>query len=131
MKIRPEAVDFNFEYTGSQYSANDAAENGFKQLTGEELQDRIVNKTFYGDYPMGYKFIADIYANGKTEGVNNIGTYDIGHWVIDRENHTMSIKWENGWMDSVTRAYDVNGSIEFYDFATGQWRTTFKKSIAW
>lgn len=25
-----------------------------------------------------------------------------------------------------TRAYDVNGPVEFYDVKTGNWRTTFK-----
>ena len=125
--IKPE--DFNFSYTGSTYTENSAIENGFKKLTGKELRERIVTKTFYGDYPMGYRFVTNIYENGKTEGVNHVGSYDFGNWMIDMKTHTLSLKWNNGWINTLICAYEVNGNIEFYDVDTGKWRTTFKKCI--
>jgi hypothetical protein len=121
--------DFDFEYTGSNYAEKDAIENGFKKLTGEELRKRIANKTFCGDYPMGYKFITNIYENGKAEGINHVGSHDFGHWVIDMKKHTLSLKWNNGWMNTTTHAYEINENIEFYDASTGGWRTTFKKCV--
>lgn len=120
-------TDFDFSFSGSNYTEKTAVQNGFKQLTGEELKTRIINKTIYGDYPMGYIFMARIYANGKTEGVNNVGSQDFGSWSIDTKNHTISLQWSNGWIDTTTRFYEVNGNIEFYDIDTGSWRTTFKK----
>jgi hypothetical protein len=131
MKKSLKTTDFDFDYTGSNYTEKTAIENGFKHLTGKELCDRIINKTFYGDYPMGYKFVADIFENGKTEGANNVGSHDFGNWVIDMEKHTLSLIWSKGWLDTCTRAYEVKGNIEFYDVETGNWRTTFKKFINW
>lgn len=75
---------------------------------------------------MGYKFVADIYENGMVNGINNVGTTDSGNWRINFETHTLQLGWKNGWIDTLTRAYDVNGYIEFYDVDTGNWRTTFK-----
>lgn len=121
--------DFNFNYTGSKYTEKDAIENRFEQLTGEKLRERIINKTFFGDYPMGYKFVTDIYENGKAEGINDVGSYDFGNWMIDMENHTLSLQWNNGWINTLTRAYEISGNIEFFDVDTGNWRTTFKKCV--
>ena len=129
MKNNLKIGNFDFKYTGSRYTKKKAIENGFKQLTGEALLKRIVNKTFYGDYPMGYKFVTNIYENGEAEGINHVGSHDFGNWVIDMEKHTLSLKWNNGWMDTITYAYEVNGNIEFYDVNTGNWRTTFKKYV--
>lgn len=131
MKKKVKEIDFDFEYTGSNSKENDIIENGYLQLSGKELLSRINNKTIYGDYPMGYKFVTDIYENGKTEGVNDVGSHDFGNWTIDYEKNTLQLKWKNGWLDTITRAYDVNGNIEFYDVDTGNWRTTFKKFINW
>jgi len=117
---------FNLEYTGSSFTEKEAIENGFLQLTAKELFSRITNKTIYGDYPMGYTFVTEIYENGKAEGVNNVGSQDYGNWRIDFEKNTLQLEWENSWINTITRAYDVNGNIEFYDSDTGNWRTTFK-----
>jgi hypothetical protein len=131
MKIDLKTIDFGFEYLGSNYTENAAIKNGFKQLTGEDLREKIINKLVYGDYPMGYKFVSEIYENGKTEGINSVGTHDFGNWTIDFEKHTLHLIWNNGWIDTITRAYVVNGTIEFYDVDTGYWRTTFRKFINW
>ena len=131
MRNKIKTGDFDFKYAGSNYTEKDAVQKGFKKLTGEELRERIVNKTFYGDYPMGYKFVTDIYEHGKAEGINHVGSQDFGNWVIDMEKHTLSIKWNNGWLDTITHAYKVNGNIEFYDVDTGNWRTTFKRFMNW
>jgi hypothetical protein len=124
-------ADFDFEYTGSNSTEEDMIKNGHRQLSGKELRSRISNKTIYGDYPNGYKFVTDINENGIAEGINNVGSYDFGSWLIDADVNTLSLKWNNGWVDTVTHAYDVNGNIEFYDVDSGNWRTTFKKFKNW
>lgn len=129
MAKKLKTVDFDFEYTGSEYTEETVQKNGFKQLSGSELRDRIVNKTVYGDYPGGYKFISEIHENGMTQGMNHVGSHDLGNWAIDFDNHTLHLKWKHGWLDTVTRAYAVNETIEFYDINTGNWITTFKKII--
>jgi len=131
MKNELNATDFDFEYTGSGLTEKGAIENGFIQLTGKELMSRISNRTIFGDYLMGYKFVTDIYENGNTEGINNVGSHNLGNWIIDVKENTLSIKWNNGWFDTVTRAYEVNENIEFYDVETGDWRMTFKNFINW
>ena len=115
-----------FDYTGSDFTEKDIKENGYIQLSGKELLLRISNRTIFGDYPMGYKFITNIYENGTAKGVNNVGSFDSGNWSIDFKKNTLQLEWQNAWINTITRAYDVNGNIEFYDIDTGKWRTTFK-----
>lgn len=131
MKNKIVEVDFDFEHTGSNLMEKDAIDNGFTQLTGRTLISRINNVTVYGDYLMGYNFLTDIHENGNAEGINNLGTHTFGNWSVDVAENTLSLKWDNDWFDTVTRAYDVNGTIEFYDIDTGNWRTTFKKIKRW
>lgn len=125
METDLKAIIFNFDYTKSNLTEKEAINKGYKQLSGKELHDAIVNKQFYGNYPMGYKFFAEIYADGTTKGINNVGSYDFGHWMIDYKKQTLNLHWQNAWIDTKTRAYEVNGTIEFYDVNTGHWRTTF------
>ena len=131
MKAELKTTDFDFEYTGSEYTEEGIIAKGYKQITGETLQTKIRNTTVYGDYPNGYKFITDIYDNGTTEGINNVGSHNFGNWTIDFKKDTLQLEWKNGWVDTITRAYNVNGHIEFYDVGTGKWRTTFKKFTNW
>jgi len=116
----------DFDYTGSNLTENDAVKKGYSLLSSKELLPKISNKTIFGDYLMGYKFVAEIYNNGTTYGINNVGTVDSGNWSIDFEKNTLQLKWKNAWINTITRAYDVNGNIEFYDIDTGKWRMTFK-----
>ena len=122
------AIDHYIEYSGCDLTEKDAIEGGYHQLSGIELHERMVDKRIHGDYIMGYRFVTQVYANGEVEGVNDVGTYDQGTWMIDKENHTLTLKWKNGWIDTVTRAYDINGNIEFFDVNSGSWRTNFKKT---
>jgi len=126
IRNKVKATDFDFEYEGSNFTEKEVIEKGHHQLSGEELFSRISNKTIIGEYPMGYKFTTEIYENGTAEGVNNMGSIDNGNWAIDYFRNTLQLKWENIWIDTITRAYIVNGNIEFYDIDTGSWRTTFK-----
>lgn len=129
MSINIKTTDFDFSYTGSRYKEKDVVQKGIRKITGKELWEAIVNKKVFGDYPMGFKFIAEIYENGKVEGLNHVGSHGFGEWVIDVKNHTLSLKWNNGWINTITHAYEINGNIEFYDVDTGKWRTTFKKRV--
>ncbi len=115
-----------FKFNGSAFTEKSALGNGFKPLTGLELKERIINKEVTGEYPGGFTFVARIYENGTTEGVNNFNHYDSGRWIIDLEKNTMLLQWDNGWYPTMTHAYDINGTIEFFDTDTGLWRTTFK-----
>ncbi len=114
----------DFDYTGSNFTEKEIIENGHLQLSGKELLLRISNMTIFGDYPTGYKFVTEIYENGTANGINNVGSFDSGNWTIDFEKNILQLEWENAWINTVTRAYNVN--IEFYDIDTGKWRTTFK-----
>jgi hypothetical protein len=118
--------DFDFEFTGNNFTEKEIIEQGYIQLLGKELLSRISNKTVFGDYPMGYKFAADIYENGTANGINHVGSVDNGNWTIDFEKNTLQLEWKNGWVNTITRAYIVNENIEFYDTDSGKWRTTFK-----
>ena len=126
MKHDVKTTDFDFEYTGSSFNEKDVIEKGFRLLSGAELLSKITDKVILGDYLMGYKYITEFYEDGTAEGINHVGSHNFGSWVIDLENHTMVTKWDNGWFDTVTRAYEVDGNIELFDVDTGNWRTTFK-----
>ena len=131
MKSELITTDFNFDYTGSEYTEEEVIAKGYKQITSKNLQTTIRNTTVSGDYPGGYKFVTDIYENGTAEGINNVGSHNFGNWIIDYEENTLQLEWKNGWIDTVTRAYNINGNIEFYDVDTGNWRTTFKTFEKW
>ncbi len=73
----------NFDYTGSNFTEKELIKNGYTQLSGKELLLRISNMTIFGDYPMGYKFVTEIYVNGTANGINNVGSFDSGNWRID------------------------------------------------
>jgi len=129
MKSDLENSRFSFEYARSNYTEKTALENGFKLLKATDLYEKIINKTVHGNYPMGFRFISKIFENGKTVGINDVGSKDIGTWRFDFDNNTFHLQWKNGWQNTITRAYEVNGNIEFYDIDTGNWRTTFVRAI--
>ena len=131
MKKELDSTDFNFKYTGSNFTEQEIIAKGYKLLEGEALEGIIRNTTIFGDYIMGYKFATDIYDNGTTEGVNDVGSQDFGNWSIDYKKNTLQLIWEKGWFDTITRAYDVDGNVEFYDVDTGKWRTTFRTFEKW
>ncbi len=72
----------DFDYTGSNFTEKEIIENGHIQLSGKELLLRISNMTIFGDYPMDYKFVTEIYENGTANGINNVSSFDSGNWRI-------------------------------------------------
>jgi len=101
-------------------------EAGYCQLSGEELKERISQKTIRGEYYNGRRYITFIDKNGNMEGKNDLGSHRFGKCSIDMNSSTITTKWYSGWDNWTGRAYDVNGEIKFYDTITLNWRTTFK-----
>ena len=102
-------------------------EGGYKLLSREELEQRIVGKTIRGDYYNGRKYISFIDQNGTSEGKNDLGSHLVGKWSINTEDKTFTVEWDGYWDNWTGRAYDVDGEIKFYDTTTLRWRTTFKQ----
>ena len=98
---------------------------GYKPLSGEELRQKISNKTVFGDYGYLFKFVTVLEENGAMEGRNNAGAHNFGKWSIDNHAATISVIWDSGWDNTTTRAYWVDEQIKMFDVADGQWRTTF------
>jgi hypothetical protein len=113
--------------TDSKTAETIIIESGYHQLSGEELKQRIGGKTIRGDYLYGFKFVTFFDRNGSMEGKNNVGAHHFGEWSVDMKDKSFTVKWDNGWDNTTSRAYDVAGEIQFYDCTTGQWRTTFKE----
>lgn len=106
---------------------NSIIESGYHQISGEALKQRIVGKTIIGDYLYGYKYVGIFNADGSLEGENNVGSHHIGEWSIDTKNNTLTMNWNTGWDSWTGSAYDVGGTIQFFDISTGDWRTSFTK----
>ncbi|MGV6829404.1 MAG: hypothetical protein ACWA45_08400 [Flavobacteriales bacterium] len=119
------AEDFG-TYLGSFLTEEKAIQYGFKQLNAEDLLKKISNKIIFGDYPMGFTFVTKIENDGNLKGLNNVGFKDEGTWFIDNKNNTLHLQWNRAWANTITRAYEVNNNIEFFDIETGNWRTTFR-----
>jgi len=99
---------------------------GYHQLSGEELKERMSDKTVRGDYYNGRSYVTFIDKDGNMEGENDLGSHRFGKCFIDMSNNTITTKWESGWDNWTGRAYDVNGEIKFFDTTSLKWRTTFK-----
>jgi len=104
-------------------------EKGFIPLTGEDLKSKISGKQVRGQYLYGYKYIGVFHADGTTEGENNVGSHHFGEYVVDLKNHTLCLLWDNGWDNTITKAYNINGEVHFFDVATGNWRMSFTEII--
>ena len=101
-------------------------EQGYKQLTGKELKERIYSKTVRGEYFTGRIFVTYIDDKGNMEGENDLGSHHFGINIINMNNDTLTTQWDRGWHNWTGRAYDVEGEIKFFDTTTLEWRTTFK-----
>jgi hypothetical protein len=101
-------------------------EQGYNQLSAEELKKRIYSKTVKGEYFIGRIYVVYIDDKGEMEGENDLGPHHFGINIIDIENDTLTTQWDNGWHNWTGRAYDVDGEIKFFDTTTLEWRTTFK-----
>ncbi len=102
---------------------------GYKPLTASEIKEKIAEKYFLGGYLHGFKYIVAVNLDGTLESKNDYGHYDCGKWLIDNEQHTLSVYWERGWDSTITRLYAVDESIHMYDSQTGVWRTSFDQPI--
>ena len=100
-------------------------EDGYHQLSSEELEQRIVGKTVRGDYYNGRIYVSYADSDGTIEGVNDLGSHITGTWSINKEDNTFTVEWDGYWDNWTGRAYDVQGKIQFYDSTTFLWRTTF------
>ena len=101
-------------------------EQGYKQLTGKELKERIFDKTIRGEYYIGRIYISYLDKDGNVEGENDLGKHVFGKISINMNDNTLTTKWDGYWDNWTGRAYDVNGEIKFFDTTTLTWRTTFK-----
>ena len=106
---------------------NRIKELGYLQLSGEELRQKIENKTIWGDYYNGRKYISYSDKDGNIEGRNDLGSHVFGKWLINKNDNTFEVKWDGYWEDWTGRAYDVDGKIQFFDTTSLNWRTTFNK----
>jgi hypothetical protein len=104
---------------------SEIVEGGYRQLTGDELTSKLVDKTLLGEYAAVFRFIVCIDKDGKMEGKNNYGAHHFGQCIIDQQNNTITVAWDAGWDNTTNRAYDIDGKIKLFDVGTGQWRTTF------
>ncbi len=98
---------------------------GHPQLSGAELEQLLVGKTCRGLYRGGFRFIAYVGEDYAMEGRNHLGAHNFGVCVIDRERHTLTVTWRNGWDHTTTRAYRVGSEVRFFDVDGGEWRNTF------
>ena len=101
-------------------------EQGYTQLSAEELIARIYNKTIRGEYFIGRIFVTYIDDKGNMEGENDLGSHHFGKNIIDMDNDTLTTQWDSSWHNWTGRAYDVAGEIKFFDTTSLEWRTTFK-----
>ena len=101
-------------------------EQGYTQLSAEELIGRIYNKTIRGEYFIGRIFVTYIDDKGNMEGKNDLGSHHFGKNIIDMKNDTLTTQWDSGWDNWTGRAYEVAGEIKIFDTTSLEWRTTFK-----
>lgn len=110
-------------------SEDNAIQNGFTLLDVHEITKQIIGYQFLGSYLHGFKYIISINSDGSLEGKNHVGHYDIGLWVLDEINHTLSVEWQYGWDKATTKLYVKDDVINMYDSESGQWRTSLHQQL--
>ncbi len=100
-------------------------ENDHKQISGQELKQLLLGNTILGDFGYMFKYIMTISADGILEGINDVGSHHFGQMSIDDSAGTVSVQWVDGWANTTSRAYEVEGKIKLYNIENGQWSTTF------
>lgn len=83
-------------------------EQGYKQLTGKKLKERLYDKTIRGEYYIGRIFISYLDNDGNVEGENDLGRHVFGKISINMNDNTLTTKWDGYWDNWTGRAYDVN-----------------------
>lgn len=116
--------------TGFGSTEQMAMDAGHKQINIDDFLRRAVGKTVLGNYMLGFVFYGYMGADGSIDGENNVGTRDTGHWAVNHVGNTFLLKWHGGWVDSITRIYDIDGALHFFDRDTGAWRMSFVELVA-
>jgi len=65
-------------------------------------------------------------ADGTMEGQNDLGILSVGEWSVKGSESTLTMKWDSYWDDWTSRAYEVDGEIQFFDSTTLKWRTSMR-----
>ncbi|MEE9314873.1 MAG: hypothetical protein V3V02_09505 [Rhizobiaceae bacterium] len=105
-------------------------EKGCKLISSQELRQRLLGNTILGDFAFAYKYMMTINTDGALEGINNVGSHHFGQMTIADAANTVSVKWADGWVNTTSRAYDVDGEFKLYNIENGQWSTTFTKVMS-
>ncbi len=100
-----------------------------KQLTTQEINQKIIGKTFYGKHPPNFEYIIAINSDGTLEGKNNSGHYDWGTWQLDEEQHALTVRWQNGWQNTTSQVHKTQGETQLVDINTGQINTRLNQEI--
>lgn len=112
-------------YDNEQATEAALIDAGHTRLSGDKLRELIACKTVQGLYRRGFRYVTFIGPDGSLEGRNHVGCHHFGKWWIDTDSGLFSVKWDNGWDNTTTAAYEVDGEVRFFDRDTGLWRTTF------
>ena len=125
MKVHADLPELEFGVPANLTTEARVIANGYLHLCADEIQQKLIGKTFIGDYFAGqmFKFIVRFDLNGTMEGKNNAGAHNFGLWRINQMDHTMSVEWDSGWDAAITRIYDLGDKFELYDTTTRMWRT--------
>lgn len=116
--------------TGAGSNEQMVIDAGYKQASAAVIRQRAVGNTVIGNYLYGFVFISYMDKDGMMEGRNNVGAHHKGRWSLDAQDNTLSVQWHSGWDTSVTRAYDIDGALHFFDLNTGIWRMSFERFTA-
>lgn len=106
-----------------------AIDAGYQQIKTDELLRRTVGKTVVGHYQIGFVFQGYMDADGSMDGENNVGTRDSGQWAVNPADNTLILSWRGGWFESITRIYDVDGALHFFDHDSTNWRMSYFKFV--
>ena len=104
-------------------------EAGHKSISGQELGHRLLGNTILGDFAFQFKYLMTISKDGALEGINDVGSHHLGQMAIDNGTNTISVQWNDGWVNTTSRAYEADGKIKLYNIENGQWSTTFTKVL--
>ncbi len=122
-----DVVDVNFNNMTEVES--DLQQKEYAPLNAEEIQLLIVGKTFLGSFPPSFKYIISVNIDGSLEGKNNYQHYDIGKWIINAENNTLSVNWDFGWVNSTNHVYLVDDVVKMFDSTSSKLNTSFDELI--
>lgn len=100
---------------------------GYKCISGRELGQRLLGNTILGDFAFLFKYIMTISKDGALEGINNVGSHHLGQSTINNTANTITVHWNDGWVNTTSRVYEVDGKLKLYNIENGQWSTTFTK----